>query len=131
MESILNKLHQSPKQIFLIDALGALLTCLLLILIQTKFNFHFGMPSNQLTILSIIAFVFFCYSISCFFLFSQINWKRFLKIISSANLIYCGLTLFLLLYNYKNLTPFDWIYFLGEIAIIIYLVSLEIRVIRN
>lgn len=131
MKSLVNKLQQNPKQIFLIDATGALLTCILLIVIQTKLDSYFGMPSDELKILSIIAFIFFCYSLFCFLLFSRIHWKRFLKIIASANLIYCGLTLFLLLYNYKNITPFDWIYFFGEIAVVVYLVSLEIRTTKS
>jgi hypothetical protein len=131
MKSPLNKLLQNPKQIFLIDAMGALLTCLLLILIQTKLQFLFGMPAQTLQILAAIAFVFFGYSTMCFLIFDRIHWKLFLKIIASANLIYGALTLGLLVYNYPITTPIDWVYFLGEIGIIVYLVSLEIRMIQH
>ncbi len=131
MKTLLNKLAKNPKKIFLIDALGALFTCVLLIVIQTKLKFYFGMPVKTLTILSIIAFALFWYSTACFTLFQKINWKQHLKRIARANLIYCGLTFVLLVYNYKIITPLDWIYFFGEIIIISFLVSIELRMVKG
>lgn len=131
MKTLLFSLAKNPKKIFLIDALGALITCVLLLVIQTKLKFYFGMPVKTLTILSVIAFVLFWYSTACFTLFQKINWKRNLKRIAYANLIYCGLILFLLIYHYSLLTPFDWIYFLGEIAVIVSLVYLERSLIKH
>jgi hypothetical protein len=131
MKSLINHLLKNPKQIFLIDALGALMTCTLLLVIQTKLNSYFGMPPKTLFILAIIAFIFFAYSISCFFLFTSINWKRFLKIIATANVIYCGLTFVLLISNFSITTPIDWIYFLGEISLVSSLVAVEIRLAKG
>lgn len=131
MKTLLIKLAKSPRKIFLIDALGAFVTCSLLLIIQSKLQMYFEMPHRTLTILSIIAFMFFWYSTACFTLYQKINWKRHLKRIAYANLIYCGLTLFLLIYFYSHLTPFDWVYFLGEIAVIATLVSLEIRITKR
>ena len=131
MKTLLFSLAKNPKKIFLIDALGALITCVLLIVIQTKLKFYFGMPIKTLTILSIIAFALFWYSTACFTLFQKINWKQHLKRIARANLIYCGLTFALLVYNYKIITPLDWIYFLSEIMIIASIVSVELRMVKG
>lgn len=131
MKTLLFSLAKNPKKIFLIDALGALITCVLLIVIQTRLKSYFGMPVKTLTILSVIAFVLFWYSTACFTLFQKINWKQHLKRIAYANLIYCGLILFLLIYHYSLMTPFDWIYFLGEIAVIVSLVYLELSLIKH
>jgi hypothetical protein len=131
LKTLVFSLAKNPRKIFLIDALGALITCGLLLIIQTKLKLYFGMPVQTLTILSIMAFALFWYSTACFTLFQKINWKQHLKRIASANLIYCGLILFLLLSNFKIVTPFDWIYFLGEIAVIISLVYLEFFLIKH
>ncbi len=130
MKTRLLHLSKNPKTIFLIDALGALITCLVLIVIQTKLKFYFGMPVKTLTILSIFAFALFWYSTACFTLFQKINWKQHIKRIAIANLTYSGLTFVLLVYNYKIISALDWIYFLGEIAIILSLVYLELYLIK-
>jgi hypothetical protein len=130
LKTLLFRLAKNPKKIFLIDALGALMTCVLLIIIQTKLKLYFGMPIKTLTILSILAFALFWYSTACFTLFQKINWKQHLKRIARANSIYCGLTFVLLVYNYKIITPLDWIYFLGEIAVVLSLVYLELSLFK-
>lgn len=131
MKTLVDLLAKNPRKIFLIDALGAFVTCSLLLIIQSKLQLYFEMPHKTLTVLSLIAFIFFWYSTACFTLYQKINWKRHLKRIAYANLIYCGLILFLLIYNSSILTPIDWIYFLGEIAVIVFLVSLEIKLTKG
>ncbi|MBK9590842.1 MAG: hypothetical protein IPO32_04790 [Crocinitomicaceae bacterium] len=131
MKTLLIKLAKSPKKIFLLAALGALITCSLLLIIQSKLGIYFGMPDKTIIVLSILAFSLFWYSTACFLLFQKLNWKKHLKRIGIANLIYCGLTFVLLVYNYKIITPLDWIYFFGEIMIISFLVSIELRMVKG
>ncbi len=118
------------RNIFLLDSLGALLTSILLYFILRNFNDFFGLTKDIFEYLSIIAFLFFIYSLSCYFLIKQ-NWKSFLKIICAANILYCLLTFGILIYNYESVSIFGSIYFLAEIAVIIGLVTLEIKIIKS
>ena len=126
MHRFFNKLTLSPKRLFLIDGFGALLTAFILFAILRSFNEYFGMPSNVLNLLSIIAFIFSAYSFGCFFLIKN-NWHPFLRAIIIANLLYCILTFGLVIYNYPQLTLLAVTYFLLEIVVICILVFLEIN----
>ena len=108
---------KKPKNIFLIDGIGALLTALLLFFMLRNFNTFFGLSKSVLKDLSLLALVFSFYSISCYLLVNN-NWKSFLKIICTANILYCLLTIGILFYHYDNITILGIAYFLGEIAII-------------
>lgn len=119
-----------PRNIFLLDSLGALLTTILLFFLLKSFNEFFGLSKTTLEYLSLIAFLFFIYSGICFFLVKD-NWKSFLKIICTANILYCILTFCILIYNYESVSIYGIIYFLGEIIVISGLVFLEIKLISK
>lgn len=108
---------REPKNIFLLDGFGALLTTLLLYFILRNFSDFFGLSKVIFEYLSIIAFTFFIYSISCYFLVKQ-NWRTFLKIICTANILYCLLTFGIIAYYYQCISIFGIIYFLIETVII-------------
>ncbi len=127
MQQYFNKLLLKPKRLFLIDGLGAFLTAFFLFAILRTFNEYFGMPQTTLVFLSIIALAFSFYSFCCFFLVNN-NWHPFLRAITIANLLYCCLTLGLVIYNYPRLTFLGVTYFLLEIIIVCGLVFLEINV---
>ncbi len=125
MKKIIKKLKSNPKNIFVIDALGALLTSIFLFVISRKLCSHFGISSKTLTCLSVIALIFFFYSISCFFLLKK-NWRPYLRIICIANLLYCILTFGLIIYHQQSITPLGISYFMAEIFIISGLVYFEL-----
>ena len=122
----MNQWILNPKRIFLLDGLGACLTAFLLGVVLTAFNEYIGMPQKTLNILALIALAFSAYSISCFFFIGN-NWRLFLKIIATANLLYCCLTTTLVIYFYPQLTVFGVIYFLLEIVVVCGLVFFELR----
>jgi hypothetical protein len=124
---IIKQLSSKPKKLFLIDSIGALTTSFLLFVILRNFNEYFGMPEIVLTYLSVIAFLIFIYSTTCFFVIKA-NLTPFIKGISIANLIYCGLTIGLVIFYNPQLTTIGTAYFVGEIAIIIGLVFIELNV---
>ena len=128
MKIIIDQFKLKPKILFLIDGLGALLTAFFLFVIFRTFNEYFGMPQTTLTYLSLIAVIFCLYSITCFFLLSD-NWKPFLRVISIANLLYCILTLGLVIYNYQSVTLLGITYFLAEIIMICGVVFVELKTI--
>jgi hypothetical protein len=122
---IFNKLISNPKNILLIDGLGALLTAFLLGTILTRLEEYFGMPSKVLYSLSIIACVYAVYSIYCHF-FVDGDWRPFVRVIAIANLVYCCITVGIVIVFYQALTILGWVYFLGEILIIVGLVCIEV-----
>lgn len=130
IQQIINQLAKTPKKIFLIDAVGAFLTAFLLFAVLKTWNQYIGMPKKTLTILSAIALVFCFYSTFCLFI-NNGNWKLFLKIIAVSNLLYCCLTLGLLIYYFHELTIIGITYFTGEILIICVLIFVEQAILKS
>lgn len=122
-QNFINKLIINPQLIFLIDAIGALVTAILLIGIA-QLEQYFGMPSIVLYILSGIAFCLFIYSISCH-RFIKSNWKPYLGIIIICNIIYSILSIGLIYKHYEKLTELGMIYFILELIIIGVIVIVE------
>lgn len=120
------KLKLNPGRIFLVDSIGAFISALFLFAILASNEPYFGMPRMELIFLSLIAFTFCIYSLCCY-LFVQSRRKTFLKVIMVANILYCCLTVGLVLYHFPNLTMLGMIYFLVECMLIIGLVGLEYR----
>ncbi len=130
MGNIIKRLALKPRTLFLVDSIGAFITAFLLFAILRTFNEYVGMPRAALTNLSIIAAVFCLYSITCYFLLND-NWQPFLKAISIANLLYCCLTLGLVIYHCSRLTILGFVYLLAEIIIICGLVYVELKILSS
>lgn len=116
-----------PKALFLTDSIGAFISALFLFVIVQKFNQYFRMPEIETTHLSVIA-VFFCIYSSACFLFIKNNWRPFVALIGIANIIYCALTIQLVIKYYHSLTIMGTTYFIIEIAIICALCYVELNV---
>lgn len=134
MNKIINKLinHflEKPKTLFLVDGVGAILTAFVLFVIMRQLNEYFGMHKTVLTCLSVIACFFCIYSATCF-LFLKSRWTLFINIIGISNLLYCFLTMGLLIKYHALLTTIGVIYFIAEIAIICALGYIEIKVAKE
>jgi hypothetical protein len=120
-----------PKKIFLIDGAGALLTAITLVFTPVLLPGIFGLPQAQTLLLGSIAVCFAVYSLYNYVRFNPTRWKLLLRIIALANLTYCLLSLIVLLYFYKQVTVIGWIYFTGEIAIIISLFLWEMNILNR
>lgn len=118
---------QSPKKLFLLDACGAALTAFFLFFVLRPFHEYFGMPINVLAILAVIALGFFVFSGFCFLRLKKI-WPPFLRAISFGNASYCVLTAVLMFVFFDSLTTLGVAYFTAEIALIVVLVYIELRV---
>jgi len=114
-----------PRQLFLIDGLGALITAFSLGVVLRQFESVFGMPTATLVLLSGVAFLFAIYSLSSYCRLPK-NWPQFLSIIAFANLLYCCTTLVLLFIHKNSLTLWGYSYFIFEIIIIVSLVIIEL-----
>lgn len=123
----MDELVKNPRNLFLIDGAGAFLTAVLLFVVLRNFEEYIGMPETVLTGLSIIAALFCIYSVSCFLLWDG-NRAMFLRIISIANLLYCVLTIAMVIANYPTLTTLGISYFIGEIGVVCTLAFVELTV---
>ncbi|RAW00502.1 hypothetical protein [Pseudochryseolinea flava] len=120
----------TPRNIFLVDALGAFLSFSFLLVILLKFNGYIGMPNFLLTLLLIIALLLGLFSASCFLLVSRL-WRSLLLTVIGLNVCYCLVTLVLVIFHLKDLKPLGVIYFFGEIIVISTLVMVEWSVWRD
>lgn len=123
----LQKIKITPTNLFLLDALGALISAFLLSFVLVKLKSIIGMPVEVLYILAAVPAVFALYSFSCFF-FVRERWRPFLKLIAIANSVYCLVSLAMIFYHYEELTKLGIAYFLVEIVIVLLLVGVEWRV---
>ena len=79
-----------------------------------------------LYVLAFLASLFFVYSFFCFLHVTE-HWRSYMKVIAVANLLYCGLTLGLVIYLHQELTPLGMLYFGSEIVIIVGLAIAELK----
>ena len=122
MPGLLSQL--SHRKFFLLDAFGALLSALLLGGLLASFPTTFGMPPKTLYLLAGIACLFSIYSLLNYFSRRE-GWQPFLRAIAIANLLYCALTLSLVIYFYPQLTVWGIAYFVGEMILVIFLAIQE------
>jgi hypothetical protein len=130
IKNALSKAEINPNRVFLVDAIGALLTTFFLFGILAQFESFFGMPSKTLYLLSGIAFCLFIYSITCHLLIAE-NWKPYLKIIIICNIIYGLLSIGFVNIHFEKITEFGIAYFVAEIIIIGIIVFLEYKILGN
>ena len=120
----------NPRKLFLADSLGALLTAFMLGFVLTQFESIFGMPQKILYKLAFIAGIFCVYSFLCFLLNSE-NWRFYMKIIAAANLIYCCITMALVIFLHETITLLGVIYFVLEVIVVVILSVIELRTASN
>ena len=124
----LDKLSNNAKVVFLIDAIGALLSALFIFIILNYFENQIGLPAKTLIFLIIIAIVLSIFSFCCY-LIQNNNLKQNLKVISRANILYCILTIFTLFAYRQVITKLGLLYFIFEIFIIFIIVKVELKTI--
>jgi len=125
---MISKLNRS--NIFLIDSIGAILTASLLFFVLADNYDFFGVSRKNLLILAGIAVFFAVYSMACHLLLRE-NWRPFLKVIAALNTSYCILTCILLIWFLPYITPWGLAYFSGEILMILGLVLIELRIVKQ
>ena len=120
----------SYRNIFLIDGLGAMTSALFLWILTGRLHAFVGMPLPVLNALAIAA-VFLCvYSITCFFAGGR-RWKPLLRTIAIINVLYCLVTAACLVRYWHLMKIPGMIYFVLEILVILALVSIELKLIRQ
>lgn len=125
VQKYINNLTNQPQSVFLIDALGALLTTISIYLILPQFKNFIGIPIITLDTLALIALLLFSYSTLCYF-FIKYNWRPFLGGIILFNSLYSIVSLYLLI-NTTTIKPLGWLYFIIELIVIALLIVIELK----
>jgi hypothetical protein len=127
---LMNKMTLAPKQLFLADSLGGMLSAIVLGVVSARFESAFGMPQKVLCLLSGLAFVYAVYSFLGYWRIRE-NWRPKMQAIAIANLLYCCLTTGLVAYHYRALTRLGLIYFLLEGMVIVSLILMELKTVSG
>ena len=127
IEQLIAKAELNPGKLFLIDGFGAIISAFLLGVVLVKFEEKIGVPVSVLYLLATIPLFFAAYDFYCCRKKQQKS-GVLLKGIALLNLAYCCLSLGLLFYHFDTTTNLGCIYFIIEIAIVMFLVIIEFRV---
>lgn len=124
LQRITAELAARPRQLFLVDGLGALLTVGLLAGLLARFEALFGMPQRVCYVLAGVVVLYAGYSLGCYF-FVRNRWRLFISIVAAANLLYCVVTAALVVSFYQQIRWPGFLYFFLEIFVILLLVRVE------
>ena len=116
----------SPKRLFLIDSIGALISAFMLGFVLVRFEDLIGMPLGILHLLAILAGILCIFSFWCF-AFVRARWRLFMSIIGFANFAYSCLTVALIISLFPSMKPLGILYFSLELLLVLLLVVLELR----
>ena len=127
MTSLFEKLATQPKKIVALDCLGAFLSALFLCIILFKFHDCIGLPKISFYYLILIAVCCAIYSFLCYLLISS-NWQKYTTGVIIANLFYLIFTSTQLVFFYKQLKIYGWIYFCLDILVISLVIYIEWKI---
>ncbi|XDD43926.1 hypothetical protein AB3N58_06160 [Leptospira sp. WS60.C2] len=119
-----NYKKSQPYSTFLLDAIGAFVSLLVLLVVILPFKQWFGMPVSALYILCILASIMFFYSSLCFFKKPK-HWKPFLLGVILGNLTYCSISTFFLITYWHQLETLGAFYFIWEKIVVLAIVGHE------
>ena len=124
------KLPSTPKQLFLLDGIGALVSAFMLGFVLMRLEHIFGIPREALGYLSGLPVLFAIYD---FLSYANPRQHRGspLAYIAILNILYCIFSLGMAIYHRESLTVFGWAYLLGEIALVAALGLYEWKIARQ
>jgi len=117
-------LKLSPKALFLIDGLGAIVTAFFLRVVLVKMNHLIGMNIPTLELLFTVAVFLAFFSLTNYFL-NPTNWQSRLKFIAFMNFFYAIASAGLLIFYRQEILPLGYLYFIVEILIILFIARIE------
>ncbi len=117
----------SPRRLFLIDGLGAILSAFMLGIVLVQYESVFGIPSATLYVLAIFPVLFAIFDFYCFQK-KNANLSKLLKIIAILNLLYCCMSIGCAMYHIDTVTILGWVYICVEVLLIVILSLFELKV---
>lgn len=119
----------TPRDWIKIDCLGAAVSALSLGIILPQFPAHIAMPEPVLMQLAGIACVLMAVGLFAL-LTNLIPVKKMLRVLAVLNSLYIVYTIALVIRHHGQLLLWDYLYFVGELVIILLIIMQEIRVSR-
>ena len=117
----------NPKKIFLMDALGAAVSAILLGVVLVKLERVFGIPESTLYFLAAFPILFILYDLFCLTK-NKNDLGPFLKLIAVVNITYCCLSIGMTIYHLNTITIFGYLYILIEVIITFTLAIFEYKI---
>ncbi len=130
LNRITDMLSASPKTLFLIDGLGALVSACSLGIILPRYEYLFGMPKSTLMILAALPCFFMAYDLFAY-LFVKKRIASFLRGIAIINFCYCLVSIYFLYHHQEDLTSLGYIYFIIELLIVFSMILIEFKTANN
>ena len=119
-----------PRKMFWLDGLGALVSATSIGLIIANQEEIFGLPKEAAYFLAFIPCLFLLFSWFHYYNFPKV-WRPALKMIAVANLCYCILSIGVVFYHFQVLTNLGLAYFILEFIVVLFVVVLELRIVKN
>ena len=106
-----------PRRLFLIDAIGAAVSALLMAFVLVKHAPIFGIPKPALYLLASLPCAFGCFDVLCFFLCKN-RFKICLLTIAILNFSYCVVSVAVASCHCDSLTVWGGAYVFAEVLIV-------------
>jgi hypothetical protein len=119
------------RKLFLLDASGALISCLLIGFLQIPHIEVFGIPPSAFRILLILAIGLMLFSSLCYFFLNTAQLKSFLRKLAWMNTTYLFITLFFIIQYSHQIRMTGWIYYSLEVMVMSLLIVVEYRYSRT
>ena len=119
---------RNPKNLFILDGFGALLSAFLLGVVLVQFESIFGIPRSTLYILAALPCLFVLYDVLGY---RSKNTSQYLQGIARLNIGYSMVSLAFAFYHAEVITLLGWGYLVSEIFIILSLARIEFAVARR
>lgn len=123
-ELLLSNFIVTPRRLFLVDGLGAIVSSFMLAVVLVKFQRFFGIPVPILYFLAIIPCILALYDSLCFF-FAKVKVALYLRILAMMNITYCMLSMLLAFRHQASLSGLGWTYLIVETALVLGVAWLE------
>jgi hypothetical protein len=122
-------MHTLRRNVFLVDGLGAVASTLSPLLVVPMLEAWIGLPLSVTWVLAIPAALYAVYSLTAWWRAAHPH--PWLLPIMAGNLGFCVFLGFYLSHHAHLLTPFGWVWFAGEVAIVVGVVAFEASVWRE
>ena len=119
-----------PRNLLLLDGIGAMASAIMLGGVLIYFQEQIGMPKHILYALALAATCFAAFSLTNYYRKSS-NAKSALKMIGIINILYCIVSLALVIQYYPLLTLLGVGYFILEKMVVLLLALMEIKASQN
>lgn len=130
LKDLLKSVEKYPRKLFLLDALGAFVTAIMLGVVLVRLESMFGIPPSALHLLAIIPITYVIYDLLAYS-FGRNKIGLLLRGIAFLNLTYCCISIGVAISHADLITYLGWLYIIGEISIIVILSIYELNVAKK